>query len=188
MEYYDEELLEAKRELERKKYTTLETGMYAGEELIQFADRTLPGSDICLPLPVRFVEMPEFVRAVKYPSGYAPKWIMTSLDTLVNFAFNRLDIKDGDIKAMGNQFQRALRNLNPSIRMKEPVLSGTGQGNEMLWFDYTGYSLDGQSYNRVYLIKMKGSVLHGVFNCELKDKEKWEMIVEKVFMAVEEGC
>ena len=89
---------------------------------------------------------------------------------------------------MGNQFQRALRNLNPSIRMKEPVLSGTGQGNEMLWFDYTGYSLDGQSYNRVYLIKMKGSVLHGVFNCELKDKEKWEMIVEKVFMAVEEGC
>ena len=34
MEYWDEKLLEAKRELEYQKHTTLQTGMYAGEELM----------------------------------------------------------------------------------------------------------------------------------------------------------
>lgn len=34
MDYLDEELSEAKRKLERQKHTTLESGIYAGEELI----------------------------------------------------------------------------------------------------------------------------------------------------------
>ena len=33
MEYFDEEILEARRELERLKHTTLETGIYVGDEL-----------------------------------------------------------------------------------------------------------------------------------------------------------
>lgn len=36
MDYYDEELLEARRELKRKKHTTIETGIYAGDTLIRF--------------------------------------------------------------------------------------------------------------------------------------------------------
>ena len=46
MEYFDEELLEAKRELERQKHTTLETGIYAGEELITFTKENLPESKV----------------------------------------------------------------------------------------------------------------------------------------------
>ena len=37
MPYIDEEILEAKRKQEHQKYTTLETGMYAGDELITLA-------------------------------------------------------------------------------------------------------------------------------------------------------
>lgn len=59
MEYFDQELLETKRALERKKYTTLETGMYAGEELITFTETTLPDSTIYLLLPDQFLVMPE---------------------------------------------------------------------------------------------------------------------------------
>lgn len=42
MEYFDEEILEARRELERLKHTTLETGIYVGDELITFTNITLP--------------------------------------------------------------------------------------------------------------------------------------------------
>jgi hypothetical protein len=41
MEYFDEEILEARRELERLKHTTLETGIYVGDELITFTNITL---------------------------------------------------------------------------------------------------------------------------------------------------
>lgn len=186
MEFYDEELLEKKRELERKKHTTLETGIYAGDKLIEFTDVTLPDTKIHLPLPKRFTIMPDVIKNVKYPSTNAPQFIMSSLDVTVNFAFNYINVKNGDVKAMSNQFQTALKNLNPSHVIKQQADTTTSQGNEMSWFEYNGYQLDGQSHNRVCLVKMKDFILHAIFNCPVQDRDKWGMIVEQVFLAVKE--
>lgn len=189
MEYFDEELLEAKRELERQKHTTLKTGIYAGEELITFAKEKLPESDVSVYLPEQFVVMPDKVKKVKYPYKYAPKIIITSLDSTVNFAFNFLPVQpeDGEMKNMANQFQTALKNMNPSIRTKNQVDTKTSQGNEMSYFDYAGYHLDGQSYNRVYLIRLKKAVLHCAFSCSLKHKSNWIRIIDKMLFALEDN-
>lgn len=186
MEYYDEELLELKNELERKKYVTLETGIYVGEELITFVRIPLPDSQIYLFLPDQFVVMPEVVKNIKYPSKDAPDYIITSLDGQVNFCFNLLEVQDGAVKDMSRQFQDALQNINPSVIIKNQTDTNTNQGNAMSWFGYKGYLLDGQSYNRIYLVKMRKSVLHGIFNCQLQDKQKWEPVVDQMFAAIEE--
>lgn len=115
MDYFDEELLEAKRELERQKHKTLETGIYAGEELITFAKEQLPESNVFMYLPEQFVVIPDSVKKVKYPYKKAPKIIITSLDSTVNFAFSfpLVQPMDGEVKAMAIQFQTALQNMNP---------------------------------------------------------------------------
>ena len=46
MEYFDEEILEARREMERLKHTTLETGIYVDDELFTFTRVTLPDTKI----------------------------------------------------------------------------------------------------------------------------------------------
>lgn len=46
------------------------------------------------------------------------------------------------VKNTANQFQTALKNMNPSIRTKNQVDTKTSQGNEMSYFDYMGYHLD----------------------------------------------
>ena len=92
MPYIDEEILEAKRKQEHQKYTTLETGMYAGDELITFAQIEIPDTKISLFLPEQFVLMPEEVKRVKYPSQDAPDYIFTSLDSTVNICINVLPI------------------------------------------------------------------------------------------------
>ena len=186
MDYYDEELLEARREQERKKHTTIETGIYAGDTLVRFVHTTLPNSRIHLPLPENFVVMPETIKQIKYPSKFAPDFIMTSLDSMVNFSFNILAEKNGDIKAMGNQFQRILVNVNPAINIKNQAEMRTGQGNEMCCFEYNGYLLDGQSYNHVSLVKMQNSVLHCIFSCPASDSGKWKGVLERVIQAIEE--
>lgn len=109
MDYFDEELLEAKWELERQKHTTLETGIYAGEELITFIKERLLESNVFMFVPEQFVVMPASVKNVKYPYKDAPEIIITSLDSTVNFAFNFLSSQpeDGEIKAMAIQFQTA---------------------------------------------------------------------------------
>ncbi len=61
MEYYDEEILEARWEEERRKHTTLETGIYVEDELITFSQIILPNTKILLYLPEQFFPMPESV-------------------------------------------------------------------------------------------------------------------------------
>ena len=92
MEYFDEEILEARRELERLKHTTLETGIYVGDELITFTNITLPQTKIHIYLPEQFIVMPDLVKDMKYPSKNAPDLIITSLDSMVNFGFNILSV------------------------------------------------------------------------------------------------
>ena len=119
----------------------------------------------------------------------ASEIIFTSLDSTVNFCFNILSVllEEGDTKTMSSQFQNALRNVNPSIRIKNQTSDvTTEQGNEMSWFDFKGFAMDGQFYNRMYVIRMRKTVLHGVFNCPLRVKEQWGNIVEKCFASVEE--
>lgn len=189
MEYFDEEILEAKREMERLKHTTLETGIYVDDELFTFTRVTLPDTKISICLPEQFIVMPDLVKDTKYPSKNAPKIVITSLDSTVNFCFNILSVmlEEGDTKTMSNQFQNALRNVNPSIRIKNQTSDvTTEQGNEMSWFDFKGFALDGQFYNRMYVVRMRKTVLHGVFNCPMRVKEQWGKIVEQCFLSVEE--
>ena len=189
MEYFDEEILEARRELERLKHTTLETGIYVGDELVTFTNITLPQTKIHIYLPEQFIVMPDLVKDMKYPSKNAPDLIITSLDSMVNFGFNILSVsmEEGDTKVMSSQFQNALRNVNPSIKIKKQVNDVTTEhGNEMSWFDFKGYLIDGQNYNRMYLVKMRETVLHGIFNCPMQFKDEWGEIAEKCFMSIEE--
>ena len=189
MEYFDEEILEARRELERLKHTTLETGIYVGDELITFTNITLPQTKIHIYLPEQFIVMPDLVKDMKYPSKNAPDLIITSLDSMVNFGFNILSVsmEEGDTKVMSSQFQNALRNVNPSIKIKKQVNDVTTEhGNGMSWFDFKGYLIDGQNYNRMYLVKMRETVLHGIFNCPMQFKDEWGEIAEKCFMSIEE--
>ena len=189
MEYFDEEILEARRELERLKHTTLETGIYVGDELITFTNITLPQTKIHIYLQEQFIVMPDLVKDMKYPSKNAPDLIITSLDSMVNFGFNILSVsmEEGDTKVMSSQFQNALRNVNPSIKIKKQVNDVTTEhGNEMSWFDFKGYLIDGQNYNRMYLVKMRETVLHGIFNCPMQFKDEWGEIAEKCFMSIEE--
>ena len=189
MEYFDEDILDARRELERLKHTTLETGIYVGDELITFTQITLPETKIHIYLPERFIVMPDLVRDMKYPSKNAPDLIITSLDSMVNFGFNilRVPMEEGDTKVMSSQFQSALRNVNPSIKIKNQTSDVTTEhGNEMSWFDFKGYLIDGQNYNRMYLVRMRETVLHGIFNCPMQFRDEWGEIAEKCFMSIVE--
>ena len=189
MEYFDEEILEARRELERLKHTTLETGIYVGDELITFTNITLPQTKIHIYLPEQFIVMPDLVKDMKYPSKNAKVRFIDGMISMVNFGFNILSVsmEEGDTKVMSSQFQNALRNVNPSIKIKKQVNDVTTEhGNEMSLFDFKGYLIDGQNYNRMYLVKMRETVLHGIFNCPMQFKDEWGEIAEKCFMSIEE--
>ena len=59
MGYFDEELLEKKWQMEKQKHTTIETGIYAGDDLILFENVEIPSTTINMYLPTSFMAMPE---------------------------------------------------------------------------------------------------------------------------------
>ena len=152
MKYYDEKILEARREEERRRHTTLETGIYVKDDLITFTQISLPNTSIRIFLPEQFISMPEAVKDVKYPSKNAPDLVITSLDSIVNFGFNLFSkrIDEGDTAVMSRQFRDALRNVNPAIKISKWEDNITTDSDyEMSWFQFKGYALDGQNFNRI---------------------------------------
>lgn len=88
--------------MERLKHTTLETGIYVGDDLITFTQIMLPETKIHLYLPEQFIVMPNLVKDMKYPSKNAPDLIITSLDSMVNFGFNILRVMGVSGENAGN--------------------------------------------------------------------------------------
>ena len=88
MSYLDEDFLKLKRREKYAKYSTLETGIYIKDELVEFEPRDIPELNINASLPKTFVRMPLSIAKIKYPSETRPQMIFTSLDTTVNFTFS----------------------------------------------------------------------------------------------------
>ncbi len=190
MEHFDEEILERKWQIERQKHTTIETGMYAGDELILFENINIPHTTINMYLPASFTILPENVREIKYPSRNGPDFIVSNEDTTVSFAFKQLEmqITKGGTKELGLQSQQVLKNLNSGIRIREQRIWETDEGNEAYWYEYNGHQIDGQSYNQVHLIALKQHLLYAAFSCLKEDKSNWKEIAKKLFYTVKEDA
>ncbi len=180
MDYFDEEIIESKKQRRREQYTTLDTGVYVDDELITFSLRDIPETDNEIYIPDQFVDMPVEIKNMKYPSKEAPEWIVTSLDTTVNFCFNVLPIslEADSIRVLGNQFESAIKSINPAIKTKTIDKTKTEYGYDIYGFEYVGFTLDGQSYNQVFVIRFKNHVIHSVFNCAVNEKEEWTKVAD----------
>lgn len=91
-EFFDEKILEYRRRARREKHSTLETGMYVQDELMQFERKKLFDDKISIMLPQSFVHLPPELAKAKYMSEQRPQIIMTSLDTTVNIGLSFMNV------------------------------------------------------------------------------------------------
>lgn len=65
-------------------------------------------------LPKSFIDLPDSMKKIKYPSEQRPHIIKISLDTSVNFRFSLLPIRNEQTKDAVKQFKTALKRVNPA--------------------------------------------------------------------------
>lgn len=189
MEYIDEQILAMRQREREKKHTTLETGIYVNKKLIEFHLEQLFDHRIELMLPVTFIDMPELVANIKYPSQYRPPVIKTSLDGTVNFTFNIFDIKvegSGGLEEVVAHFQAVLKQVNPAIKIfnYDEVLC---ENRSFRFFSYKSYGIDMQLYNLMCVTPIEDQVLQVCFNCVYNDYELWEDIAKQIFLTIRES-
>lgn len=186
-EFFDEKILEYRRRARSEKYSTLETGMYIENELVQFERRLLFGDKISIMLPNSFVNLPSELAKAKYMSEQRPQIIMTSLDTTVNvgLSFVNVAIEVGQLKVLMEQSKSALKNMNPAIIFHE------GKVEEdidlpLAWFEFKSYGIDKNVYNLMFIVMAYHKMLHGSFNCSYDRALEWREAARQIVYSIQE--
>ena len=186
-EFIDEKVLELKRQKEKRKYSSIETGVFIGEEYYEFEIVELYTKLVSISLPDAFVDMPPNLAKLKYPSEMRPQIIKTSLDTKVNFMFNyyNLPIENHQVNGAANDFRQALKRVNPSMQFFSFQDMELGK-KTLTWFDFKSNALDAQLYNLVFCTPITGNVFQGHFNCIFTDANDWSPVMQQMLETIQD--
>lgn len=187
MDFLDEKIIEARRKEAQRNLDIRKDGLIVNGEKIEFQETTLFQGKMMFLLPVSFVDMPQKIAKIKYPSEQRPQIIKTDLLGSTNFAFNLFDqgIKAEQMESAADGMKAILKKVNPANIFYE---SGTEPlGNSMLsWFEFKGHGIDTQIYYIIFLTSIDGKLMHGIFNCAIKDMENWKEATFQVIRSIQD--
>lgn len=181
----DEKIVEILNMHKKGTSGSIEEGYNIKENIYYFKKHDLFDKKVQVMLPEVFVDMPENLRNIKYPNINRPPIIKTNMQEGMDFTFNILpyapEMKTSKITA--RYIKGILKKLNPAFQFFE-------EGNEVIdnsevsWFDFKSFGIDSDMYNFYYYLDLKEAVLHGIFNCYLKDKENWKTVAKDVMRSI----
>nr|WP_317358984.1 hypothetical protein [uncultured Tyzzerella sp.] len=186
-EFLDEKILEMKNIKNKLENTNIKNGVYIKEEFVKFEEFKLFNNSMSVFLPNSFIDLPENMKKVKYPSEHRPQIIKTSLDTSVNFCFSLLPlpIKNEQTKEAIKQFKTIIKRVNPAYIFYDLKEEQIGD-KTVSWFDFKSYGVDFPMYNIMYIIPIRNKVMQGVFNCLYKDIDEWKEYAMQVIKSIKE--
>ncbi len=186
--YLDETILEIKRQKDKEENINIEEGVYIKNEYVEFEEIKLFDESMGILLPKSFIDLPDTMKKIKYPSEQRPQIIKTSLDTSVNFGFSLLPlpIRNEQTKNAIKQFKIVLKKVNPSYVFYDLKEEKIGK-KTISWFDFKSYGVDFPMYNIMYIIPIRNKVMYGIFNCLYKDIDEWKDYAFQVIKTIKEN-
>lgn len=188
MEYIDEKIVGMRKELLRRKYTDIKAqGVLINGEFIKFCMRTID-DNAELYIPEDFIDMPEEIQLMKFPSVNRPQKIFTSLDGSVNFAFSIVEnqISDNQIESLTEQMEEVISKSNPAAVFYQEVSESLANGRPICMFDFKSFGVDEQLYNMVCFTQLSCGTLHGTFICLDRDADEWKNMAWEAFKTIRE--
>lgn len=186
MEFLDYKIVEQKRKEKKKKYVNVITGMYAGEELINFGEETI-FNDICLYIPSRFRIMGAEAKK-KYPSDSRPQIIMTNENNDINLTFSLFEqtIQKEELERTIDDFHLMISAIQPyNLFYEKGTLCTNGINSR--WMDFKSYAFTGEMYNLLTVFAINHQMLIAMFNCPFSMVQQWKTIMLEIIKSVRES-
>ena len=184
MPYADEELLEKREEAKKKKYQTLEDGIYLDGRVLSF-ERTgiLDSFSVCLPDVMKI--MPLDYARIKYPSEFRPQIIMTTEDLGVNIGFTEFPetVRHDDIGKLTERIRSVIHRANPNYILYSCESLSEVNG---YWFSFRSHAMDSDLYNMMLTVLIGKKIVQGSFNCPHKDYLDWKSTVLMMWNSIME--
>lgn len=182
MEFLDEQIIEIRN---KNRKISLENGVFIKGEFVEFEEVKLFDKKMSILLPKTFIDMPKKIALIKYPSNQRPQVIKTDLLGATNFAFNLFDqpVTTKQLPEVVKTFKNMIQKVNPANIFYEEKTEPLEDGM-VSWFDFKGYAIDEQIYYIYYVTVIDGKLLHGIFNCMMKDLEEYKEIAQLVMHSI----
>lgn len=184
----DEEMIEELNQYKKGSYGDMEHGYYIREEFTQFKRYSFFDGKMSVMLPENFIDLPETIVKLKYPSEQRPKVIKSSQDGGINFTFNLVDevtLEEENVEYITESMSNGIKSINPAVTFGEKGIVEVS-GTKLSWFEFQSNAFDGIIYNIMYCIPINGKMMHGVFNCLVQDMDAWKKIAMAVMDSIQD--
>ena len=185
--YDDEIIIKKRRELQKKKFNSIHTGMYVGERFITFKEQSLDETGRKMVLPDILEPMDEKTKKQKYPMEKRPGIIWADADAEVTVTLSVLK-QNVDVISL----EQLRDNLGISILSICPqyIFMDKGQVTDEVtsfyWADFLAPVSGGMIYNMIYIASGQDGMLLGGFSCPSRLQDDWKPIILKLIPTIRE--
>lgn len=185
--YFDEQILRMRRNEKSAEKSLLEQGVFIGTQYYEFSRVRIIDYRISVLLPNTFIDLPEEMAKMKYPSR--PQVIKSSLDTTANFTFRWFPDEsfssERTDRAM-QKFRTFLTKMNPSITVMRTGLERL-ETERLVWLQYRSQAVDEEIFNIAFLTPIANRMLFGSFNCRYNQYEDWWSAMQSVMRSIKDN-
>ena len=184
--YIDEKIIPMKLETDNSISMSLEDGYYISGKLETFTKALYFNDTASIYTPSSFIDMPDEIKEIKYPTNFRPEIIKTNLAGDINLSLSLLEEgKDADIETLLSDLRSLLSKAHKGIRFLETKKLIKEGFVEINCFDFILPGIDEKIYHMMGMGKTDRQIIQVIFNCMESDANAWKKAVIDIFENIE---
>jgi len=184
--YIDEKIIPMKLETDNNISMSLEDGHYISGKLENFTKALYFNDSVSIYTPSSFIDMPDEIKEIKYPTSFRPEIIKTNLAGDINLSLSLLEEgKDADIETLQSDLRSLLSKAHKGIKFLEAKKLNKEGFVEMNCFDFILPGIDEKIYHMMGMGKTDRQIIQVIFNCREPDANAWKKAVIDIFENIE---
>jgi len=184
--YIDEKIIPIKVSNTDESQQSLEEGYYISGRLETFSREKYFEGLVSAYVPDSFINMPDEVKEIKYPTNFRPDIIKTNLSGDIDLSFSLLtNVEKIDVEVMAVDFINLLRKSHKGVKLGDLNYLSKEGFMEIIYFDFTLMGVDERLYHLIAMGEVNEKVLQVTFNCRENDIYKWQRAVMDIVGSIE---
>ena len=153
--YYDKQIIPLKVRSSEAESMSLDTGYYIEGRLETFSKEQYFDDLLSIYIPESFIDMPDEIKEIKYPTNFRPEIIKTNLAGDVNLSISLLKVsEDTEVKTLVTDFKNLLSKAHAGIKFLEYDEFDNDGCVKMYCFDFIIPGIDERIYYKTGLGKI----------------------------------
>ena len=183
--YYDKQIIPLKVRSSEAEAMSLDTGYYIEGRLETFSKEQYFDNLLSIYIPESFIDMPDEIKEIKYPTNFRPEIIKTNLAGDVNLSISLLKVgEDMEIKTLVTDFRNLLAKAHNGIKFLEYDELEIDGCVKMYCFDFIIPGIDERIYHKTGLGKIGRETVQVMFNCREPLAWTWKKAVNDILQNI----